>query len=361
MTYLEFTISIDNFLIGEGIDHSNLSRRYCDFTEDNETDFIQFTDLLTNGNDDVITLMNKEGTGSSTGSSTGRFNESDLFIGNQDLIGYNILFIRLNLELIEITYGNPLTYIETHIKWEFWAHDPKAIINNKIYVPKKMGEYNFNTSVKSLYHHSWINIYLVFNSSATTYVVGMNQNYTNGMEGFFDFNETNDMLFFYTSQILTNGINDQLKLGLLIGADLIEEVFYESDLQANAIDYQGYEIAFLRLNLNHLSIFIDETGATVDLVASWEIWVYSPVNSTSSSNVSTSYHPNNVTSNETDQNFTESDQTQISSLETSKSNLDLRETTSTPGISLSTPSFFIIILSFQLIIIIRKAQKRINK
>lgn len=101
-----------------------------DFNAENEPDFNYVVKVLTNGNDDTIWLNIWCG-GSGGGQGT---NESVWGIGNPDLIGYNLVFIRLIVHSLLVSYFEVrnliITGVQYNCSWEIWGNRKVEVVIN---------------------------------------------------------------------------------------------------------------------------------------------------------------------------------------------------------------------------------------
>lgn len=108
---------------------SNGTTGAFEFNESNEPDFKNVTDCLTNGNNDYIWL-NHVYDGAAGGSGT---SEKWWGIGNPDLAGSEIDFIRLRVDTLLITWQYSefsqswITGVKVDATWEIWGRRPVSI------------------------------------------------------------------------------------------------------------------------------------------------------------------------------------------------------------------------------------------
>lgn len=103
---------------------SNGTTGAFEFNESNEPDFKNVTNYLTNGNNDFIWLHSSGGSGTS---------EKGWGIGNPDLAGSEIDFIRLRVDTLLITWHYSeflkswITAVRVDATWEIWGRRPVSV------------------------------------------------------------------------------------------------------------------------------------------------------------------------------------------------------------------------------------------
>jgi len=118
-----FTLSQSDYLSAPKIGDELTDHWYSgttgsfDFTDENEPDFNDVTKALTNGEDDIVWLhiwCNGYGGGQGT-------RESVWKIGNPDLFGHDIAFIRLTVHSLLVSHIETYTSVRHNCTWEIWG------------------------------------------------------------------------------------------------------------------------------------------------------------------------------------------------------------------------------------------------
>ncbi|MBN1796067.1 MAG: PEP-CTERM sorting domain-containing protein [Sedimentisphaerales bacterium] len=104
--------------IGDGTSWHNSDRGYCDFNADNTPDFDTFTSYLTDGLD--FTLSSSVYVVGGGTNETG-ISESAWGLGNPDLFGYQIDFIRLQVHSTSLSQDGYWVDYGGNITWEFYG------------------------------------------------------------------------------------------------------------------------------------------------------------------------------------------------------------------------------------------------
>lgn len=110
--------------LGRGVFWQDEANGYVDFSGNNSAEFTQFQFLIANGTDDWLNLLTHNAFGSGGGPGN---TESGWGLGNPDLTGNQIDFIRLVVHDLSIQpynpgppFGDGLQW-EAHITWQFWG------------------------------------------------------------------------------------------------------------------------------------------------------------------------------------------------------------------------------------------------
>jgi N-acetylneuraminic acid mutarotase len=126
-----------------------------------------------------------------------------------------------------------------------------------------------NHSIGVIYDPAQVSLRLSDGSA----VIGTNLWLSNGSDGVYDFNSTNEPVFDQMAAVLTNGTDDMMEVFTAnsSGYGGIGYVFYESQAFGTG-SFLGFKIDFIRLVANSINITVSGDSTSDIVNARWEIW-----------------------------------------------------------------------------------------